>query len=101
MKDLFGNEVKESAFARTPEEIRKERNRKYSRPRGHAAPPGSGPEGETCKTCKHCTVYKGNSRNFTKCDLVKKTNGPATDIRQRDPACSRWEKEDAADEVQR
>lgn len=97
MKDLFGNELPDintSLYARTPADLRREKNRKYSRPRGHAAPPGSGPKGETCKTCEHCTVHKGNSRSYTKCDLVKPSNGPATDIRQKDPACSRWEKEE-------
>lgn len=94
MKDLFGKEIEDKPTARTPEEIRRERQRYYSRPRGHAAPPGSGPEGETCKTCKHCTVWLHNTKRFTKCDLVKKTRGPATDIRQRDPACSRWEPEE-------
>ncbi|MAO57112.1 MAG: hypothetical protein CMM61_15655 [Rhodospirillaceae bacterium] len=65
---------------------------KSCKKRGHAAQPGSGPKGETCKTCAH--LYRHRSRSgkiFRKCDLVKWTFGPATDIRAGDPACSFWE----------
>jgi len=94
MKDLFGEEVKPSEFARTPKEIRRERARKYARKRGYIAQPGTGPKGETCKTCNHCYGNKsGTGKVFYKCGLVKPTHGPATDVLLKSPACSRWEKE--------
>lgn len=94
MKDLFGNEVAVSEFARTHADVRRERARKYSRPRGHAAPPGSGPQGETCGSCANCYRTSTGSKAFHKCKLVKPTHGPATDVRKRDLACSRWVKKD-------
>lgn len=62
---------------------------------GYAAPPGTGPEGETCKTCAHkvrCGNYGGKS--FLKCNLRKATwtSGEGTDILARTPACNKWEK---------
>ncbi len=61
--------------------------------RGHAAQPGTGPEGETCKSCTHYTRTATKARNvFRKCGLMKSkwTNGPGTDIRAGDPACEFW-----------
>jgi len=61
---------------------------------GHAAPPGTGPEGETCKTCEHY-VHRpsGSGKVFRKCLLMRRawTNGPGSDIRAKDPACREWE----------
>lgn len=57
--------------------------------RGHAAQPGSGPEGETCGSCNHL-VRKRRARTYFKCGLIRWTSGPATDIRKRDPACEFW-----------
>lgn len=61
--------------------------------RGHAANPGSGPKGETCKTCAHCvrTQSPGGS-TFFKCGLMRDhwTHGGGTDIRANDPACKEW-----------
>lgn len=69
------------------------RPRKKSKdtPKGNAAPIGSGPQGETCKTCSHsyCQTY---AKRYWKCDLVKATCSPSTDIRLKWAACSRWEK---------
>ena len=59
-----------------------------ARKRGHAAWPGTGPDGEKCKTCKHITR---NNRYF-KCNLTRWTCGAATDIRCGDPACEKWDK---------
>ena len=61
-------------------------------PRGHAGPPGSGPAGETCRTCKHLT-RREYSKTYLKCALMrhKWSGGTATDIRAKDAACSRWE----------
>ena len=60
--------------------------------RGHAARPGSGPEGETCGSCAHYTLRQ-MSKTYRKCGLTKATwtGGPGSDIRAKDPACSKWE----------
>ena len=63
----------------------------YPPRRGHAADPGTGPDGETCGTCDHYT-QKRHSRIHLKCWLMKEywTNGPGSDIRKKDPACTHW-----------
>lgn len=89
MTDLFNLDR-----ALTPAE-RRSLTRKSPRPRGHIRPPGTGPAGETCKTCKHIArVESGARRIFRKCGLAKAiwTHGPGSDIRASDPACERWEK---------
>jgi hypothetical protein len=58
--------------------------------KGYAAHPGSGPEGETCGTCKNL-ISRHMSKTYFKCDLVDWTGGPGTDIRKKSPACSHWE----------
>ncbi|WP_316978030.1 hypothetical protein [Shumkonia mesophila] len=58
--------------------------------KGHAAIPGTGPEGETCGTCDHL-VRRRLAKTYLKCGLIQWTSGAATDIRAKDPACSRWE----------
>lgn len=71
----------------------KARGKHYVEPRGYAAPPGTGPEGETCKTCKH--IYRNQqAKVYLKCWLTRAcwTGGGKTDIRARAPACSKWEK---------
>lgn len=77
--DLFGQPV-------TPP-------RKTPLPRGHAAPPGSGPAGETCKSCAHARATGGGNRTYWKCGLARRawTGGPGSDIRLKDPACRLWE----------
>lgn len=63
-----------------------------SHDRAHAAPPGTGPEGETCKSCAH--LYRNRmAKIYLKCALRRAhwTGGAGTDVRARDPACARWE----------
>lgn len=59
--------------------------------RGHAALPGSGSTGETCKTCAHLARVEMAS-TYLKCGLSRArwTGGPGTDVRAKDPACSKW-----------
>lgn len=59
----------------------------------HAAPPGTGPAGETCGSCAHL-CRKRMSKVYLKCWLTEKkwTCGGGTDVRAKDPACSKWEK---------
>lgn len=64
---------------------------KRGQAKGWAAPPGSGPAGETCKSCANKRANDMQSgRRFWKCALVRWTGGPGTDIRLAWPACSRW-----------
>jgi hypothetical protein len=50
-----------------------------------------GPRGETCGSCKHLECNAQYSKRFYKCGLLRWTHGPGTDIRLKDPSCSRWE----------
>lgn len=57
-----------------------------------AGPPGSGPEGETCGTCKHRYGIMFTSRRVYKCaQVVPKGSSAASDLRLKWPACRRWE----------
>jgi hypothetical protein len=61
--------------------------------RGTAAEPGTGPAGETCKTCAHYVVTKPGAGTYRKCGLMRAhwTSGPGTDIKASYPACKLWE----------
>lgn len=87
--DLFGNPISIKFGDPLPKGAQKKRKRDDSL-RGNAAPIGSGPKGETCKTCIHayCSKY---AKRYWKCRLVKPTHSPKTDIRLKWAACSRWE----------
>ena len=88
-RDLFG-------LAAGPMLTEKQRRRlrtKSPQQRGYAAVPGTGPKGETCKTCQH--IYrKRMSKTYIKCALMKRfwTGGAGTDIKAASPACRNWEK---------
>lgn len=87
--DLFGEEIQ--APAPTVSGVPK---RRKTVPRGYAAPPGSGPSGETCKTCAF-KVTKRMGGRYLKCQLMRAswTGGPSTDIRAGSPACFFWRKQ--------
>ena len=89
MTDLFGNEITVEE-ARGNERKGKRKGNRKDDPRGNAAPIGTGPDGETCGTCKHCWARR-MSKRYYKCGLVRSTGGPKTDIRLKWAACSRWE----------
>lgn len=76
MKDLFGVEIVETR-----------RPKAKSVAKGFAAPPGTGPAGETCRTCANVR----RSGRFFKCALVKPTHGLGSDIRLRWDACRLWQ----------
>jgi len=61
---------------------------------GYAGTPGTGPRGETCKTCDHLTCHErhtgGRARRWYKCSLVKVRFSAVTDIRLDAPACHQW-----------
>jgi hypothetical protein len=67
----------------------KVRGKHYVQQRGYAAPPGTGPAGQTCGTCEH--IVRG--AKYRKCELIraKWTHGPGTDILARSAACNKWE----------
>lgn len=78
MPDLFGEEI---------ETIRN--------PDAYAAFPGTGPEGFTCKQCKHYTRVNSRTKKvYLKCGLIISTNGAGTDIKASSPACGRYLKRD-------
>lgn len=59
----------------------------------YADVPGTGPAGETCKSCKH--IYRRQMASvYLKCEMTQAywTGGPGTDIKAGSPACSKWEK---------
>lgn len=49
-------------------------------------------QGHTCGDCAHHYVRQLAGR-YHKCDLIRATGGPASDIRVRWPACEHWEAE--------
>jgi len=66
------------------------RGKHYIQPMGYAHFPGTGPVGETCRTCQHCISF----RRWNKCDKSrwKWTGSRKTDILARAPACKYWVK---------
>jgi hypothetical protein len=52
---------------------------------------GPGPEGQTCKGCRHLFAH-GHERAYWKCDLRTFSRGRATDHRVGWPACGRFER---------
>ena len=75
----------------TPAERRRLHASTRAKKRGHAAPPGTGPAGETCKSCAHLT-RKRMSKTYLKCGLMSAhwTGGGGTDVRASDAACKHW-----------
>jgi len=72
------------------------RGKHYIQPKGYAARPGGGPDGETCKTCQHYTRRRFNGRPYPKCALTERawTNSRGSDILASAPACQLWEADD-------
>lgn len=67
------------------------RGKHYVQPRGYADKPGTGPNGETCGTCKHRTTRQ---TKYPKCLLTRScwSASRRTDILVGAAACSKWEK---------
>lgn len=88
--DLLRRAMDPDSPALLPDERRK-LFRKPTPKKGHAAAPGSGPEGETCGTCRN--LFRNRmAKTYLKCGLMRNfwTGGAGTDIRARDAACSQW-----------
>lgn len=75
-------------------ERKRAKRRASETPNGYYARPGSGPEGETCKTCKH-KVRLEMAKAWWKCGKARNiwTHSRRTDILLRAPACTGWERE--------
>jgi hypothetical protein len=78
--------------ASTPQERKRLRRKVAAPPKGYAAVPGTGPKGETCKSCRHIERIQDVKR-YRKCGLVHAywTYEPGTNIKAGSLACSRWE----------
>jgi hypothetical protein len=69
-----------------------EKKRRKTVPKGYAAAPGTGPKGETCKTCVYIR-RRSMGKTYLKCGKVYErwTGGPGTDILASAPACAYWD----------
>lgn len=54
---------------------------------------GTGPPGETCKSCTSCVRIKWHDKTYHKCKLMEKywTHGGGSDIKLKWDACKSWE----------
>lgn len=97
MRDLFGNEMPELVIPERALTRKERRKLLYGQistvPKGHAAKPGTGPAGHFCRDCRHL-VRHTYAKSYLKCLLARDrwTGGGGSDVRARDPACSKWEK---------
>ena len=62
------------------------------RPNGYPTQPGTGPAGETCKSCGNCVIM----RKWRKCAVMQGrwTCGRGSDVASASPACSMWKRAD-------
>jgi hypothetical protein len=95
VKDLFGHDVDLDQLARAPMRHGGRRKRRDPFPSGHIMPPGTGPAGETCKSCRHLVRIR-LAKTYLKCGQYRAhwTGGRKTDVRARDAACRKWESKD-------
>lgn len=82
--DLFGAQTSEP----------KAKGKRSYAARGFAARPGTGPAGETCRSCNHSVQVAAGNRVVWKCGLCRAgwSKSPRTDIRINADACELWEK---------
>ncbi|HLM57797.1 MAG TPA: hypothetical protein VK422_16955 [Pyrinomonadaceae bacterium] len=95
--DLFGEPLIAPRASSPCDDV--DARRKPTRPRGYAATPRTGPDGETCGTCKHHQVITW-SKDYHKCLEFRRrggkwTKGTGSDILVTSPACKLWEAKDA------
>lgn len=67
------------------------------RPLAYPAAPGTGPDDQTCGSCKHCWSTRsgsGGPKRYYKCGLMSMSRSANTDIALRSEACSYWERDD-------
>ena len=82
MRSLFGDEIPD-----TPPDRRRRRV-----DRAHPAPPGSGPEGKTCRQCAYSVRVPWHDYAYWKCGrmIERWTHGRDSDIRLKDAACKKF-----------
>lgn len=73
------------------------RGMKAGAAKGYWLPPGTGPNGERCRTCRHLMARKMGG-TYYKCARERRrwTGGRASDICATAPACQGWEPTDGA-----
>ena len=78
--------------ALTPKERKKLFGAPIPKKGRYAGIPGTGPDGETCRSCAHKAYSGGCSGAYIKCGLMRAqwTRGCGTDIKAGTPACARW-----------
>ena len=86
--DIFGNEIPVERIAeRLPLDTIKSRwRRMYGYDEAHR-----------CGDCKYLCKYSSGNFSGYKCNLMGISASEATDIRLKDVACKRWEKDERAD----
>jgi|AACY02.18.fsa_nt_gi hypothetical protein len=90
---LFGQILDPNASALSDADRKRLQRRAQSKNRqGYAWTPGTGPDGETCRTCRHL-VRNQLAKVYLKCGLMRAnwTGGSKTDVYARSPACKKWE----------
>ncbi len=98
MTDLLSQLLDPNAGALSDHDRKKIIARLKQKKTGHAWKPGTGPDGETCKTCAHYTL-RTFAKTYRKCGLMRAhwTGGPGSDIKASDPACKKWVRREAAE----
>lgn len=78
-------------FANLPEHAAPDKPVRVKAKGLYAALPGTGPVGETCRTCANLSAQQMSNRWY-KCELTRPwwTGGVGTDVKARSPACSKW-----------
>lgn len=60
---------------------------RFAPKRGYAQPPGTGPIGETCRSCRHAR-WASDERTVWSCDLVREWTPLPIDLTTA--SCGRW-----------
>jgi hypothetical protein len=93
--DLFGEAPEQVVSMRGQRALGPKGGKHYVKPWGYFAPPGTGPAGETCKTCEHLVMRGNVAGRYLKCRRAqaKWTSGRKSDVLAGSPACSAWEQQ--------
>jgi hypothetical protein len=62
---------------------------------GYAGTPCTGPDGETCGSCRHSKRHGTSNRYYYKChhERAYRSGSCATDIKLKTPACEYWNRD--------
>ena len=66
-RDLFGESPQQPSKRASGSKLGPKGGKHYVQPWGYYAPPGTGPVGETCKTCAHICVRGFAAGRYLKC----------------------------------